>query len=273
MYICDMGVQQAYWKPGADLSMPLFIHRMDTQGRIMAPQIPAARIPMYGFMFLTTGQVLLDVGGSPVLLHGGEFLLIPEGMPFAVRYYQDSVGYTGGFRESFLKDASHPILREEGFSVHAFVHDDAIFMASVFSRMLDAFPADVNYLKSGLDFILAHLRPDEHQEGSRIAARFIDMVFDRERRIGTVASYAEEMEIGADLLNHHVRRYSNHSASEWITISRMALARNLLANTELPMSAVCDAVGLYDPSYFSRLFKKQEGVTPLEFRRKNSKKS
>lgn len=265
--------QQAYWKPGADLSMPFFLRRMDTEGRIRVPQIPETELPMYGFMFLRSGQVLLSVGGEPLLLHGGEFLLIPPGTPFAIRYYHDSVGYTGGFRENFLKDASHPVLRDGHFAVQAFTHKDMVFVDDIFRHLQEAFPRDTAYLKSGIDFLLAQLSPDEHREGSGIAARFIDMVFDRNDRVGTVAYYARRLNISADLLNHHVRRYSNHSAMEWVNISRLAHARNLLMDTDLPIQDIAEATGLDDPSYFSRFFKKQEGLTPSQFRKNNSKKS
>ncbi len=265
--------QQAYWKAGADLSMPFFLHRMNSEGRVHAPQIPAATLPMFGFLFLVSGQVLVDVQQKPVLLHSGELLLIPAHTPFAIKYYQDSRGYSGGFRELFLKDASHPILRNTKFSVHNFIYEDAQFMGQIFQRMLEQFPdGDVSYLKSSLDYILAHLKADVQEEESQVTARFIDMVFDRGRPICNVSDYARELQISADLLNHHVRRYSNHSAIEWVSISRMALARDLLINTDLSMAAISEEIGLLDPSYFSRFFRKREGMTPFEFRKRHAKK-
>lgn len=265
--------QQGYWKAGADLSMPFFLHRMSSEGRVHAPQIPATALPMYGFLFLVSGQVLVDVENKPVLLHSGELLLIPPQTPFAIKYYQDSKGYSGGFRELFLKDASHPILRAPQFTVHSFVREDALFIGQIFGHMIEHFPDEITYLKSGLDYILAHLKANIQEGESQVAVRFIDMVFDRTRPIRSVSDYARELQISADLLNHHVRRYSNHSAIEWIGISRMALARDLLINTDLSMAAVSEAVGLLDPSYFSRFFRKENGITPFEFRKKYSKKS
>lgn len=263
--------------------MPLYIRRMDTEGRVHAPLIPPVSLPMYGFMFLTGGQVFLEAGGRPVLVHSGEFLLIPPGIPFSVKYYQDSKGFTGGFREDFLKDASFPVLRETEPAVRTFVRGDALFIGEILGRILEAFDEslgeggslteNVSYLKSGLDFVIAHLRKDEHGQGSSLTERFIDMVFDRSRRLAGVSSYAADLGVGADLLNHHVRRYSNHSASEWIAISRLALSRSLLLNTEMSVSEVSDAVGLDDPSYFTRFFRSHEGLTPSAFRKKYSKKS
>ena len=266
-----MPIWQPYWKEGADLTMSVFIRKMDTQGLVRAPQIPPASLPMFGFMFLLTGQVLLELSGEPLLLHGGEFLLIPPRMPFAIRHYQNSVGFTGGFREEFLKDPTHPVLHEKQFTVQSFSREDTLFIGKIFERMHAAGPDDTRYLQSGLDFILSHLSPDVHRQGSSLTERFVNMVFDRNGRVGSVAFYAQYLGVSADLLNHHVRRYSNHSASEWIAISRTAYARLLLMDTDMSIAGIADAVGIDDPSYFSRFFRKQTGYTPLAFRKKYSK--
>ena len=43
-------------------------------------------------------------------------------------------------------------------------------------------------------------------------------------------------------------------------------ARRLLATTTLKVSQVGSRVGYADPNYFITAFKKQEGVTPTEYR-------
>lgn len=263
----------AYWRSGADLTMPFFIRRMDTVGRKDAPPIPLTALPMFGFMFLSSGQVLLDMDGVPLLLGSGQMLLIPPGKAFAVKYYQDSTGFTGGFRESFLKDPSHPILRCGTFSVNSFDGDTTLLLSGVFSRILAAYPGDTPYIVSAVDFVLSHLRLDDKALGNSVATRFIDMVFDRGRTIGDVASYAQLLGVSPDMLGKMVRRHSNHTCVEWIGLARMSLSRQLLRETDLPISEVSYAVGIEDPSYFTRFFRKMEGVTPSRFRKRESKKS
>ena len=46
----------------------------------------------------------------------------------------------------------------------------------------------------------------------------------------------------------------------------MEKAKQLLNNKELSVKEICLEVGYNDPNYFSRLFKKQEGITPTDFR-------
>jgi AraC-like DNA-binding protein len=47
---------------------------------------------------------------------------------------------------------------------------------------------------------------------------------------------------------------------------RMTQAKRLLANPTMPVADVAVAVGFNDPSYFTRVFRKQEGVSPSEYR-------
>ena len=58
--------------------------------------------------------------------------------------------------------------------------------------------------------------------------------------------------------------------TEYLTGLRMAKARELLKATQLRSSEISSAVGYSDRHYFSYLFKKNTGMTPSEFREKNS---
>ena len=53
---------------------------------------------------------------------------------------------------------------------------------------------------------------------------------------------------------------------EYLANHRMAQAKRLLANPSMPVADVAVAVGFSDPSYFTRVFKRQEGVAPSEYR-------
>ena len=58
------------------------------------------------------------------------------------------------------------------------------------------------------------------------------------------------------------------SPKEYLMQFRLAKAKELLANAELPVSNVAYAVGYSDPLAFSKSFKKREGMSPLEYREK-----
>ncbi len=54
---------------------------------------------------------------------------------------------------------------------------------------------------------------------------------------------------------------------EYLTKIRIDEAKRLLLETNMTVSEISDLVGYQDPSYFTKVFKKREGVTPTQFRR------
>ena len=53
---------------------------------------------------------------------------------------------------------------------------------------------------------------------------------------------------------------------EYLTKVRMKNAEELLKDSSYSIKEICTASGYGDPNYFSRIFKKYEGVTPSEYR-------
>ncbi|WP_205876481.1 helix-turn-helix transcriptional regulator [Mycobacterium camsae] len=63
-----------------------------------------------------------------------------------------------------------------------------------------------------------------------------------------------------------VRRRTGRTVQEWIIERRMAEARDLLAETDLPIGEVARRVGILDAGYFSRLFSRAHGGSPRQWR-------
>lgn len=67
-------------------------------------------------------------------------------------------------------------------------------------------------------------------------------------------------------LTTRVRERTGRTVLEWITERRMLEARRLLATTDEPVAAVAAAVGIGDPGYFARVFRREHGVSPAAWR-------
>lgn len=67
-------------------------------------------------------------------------------------------------------------------------------------------------------------------------------------------------------LTTRVRERTGRTVLEWITERRMMEARRLLATTDAPVAAIGAAVGVPDPGYFARLFRREHGVSPAAWR-------
>ena len=62
--------------------------------------------------------------------------------------------------------------------------------------------------------------------------------------------------------------YRHKKATKYLMQYRMKKAKELLKNSELHVSKVAYTVGYSDPLAFSKMFKKREGVSPLEYKQK-----
>ncbi len=121
---------------------------------------------------------------------------------------------------------------------------------------------------------------------------FIDMVTQACRNITTkreeqtsgliskAKAYIEEnysRDISLDDVSRHVdispyyfsklfKEESGENFIEYLTNLRIKRAKNLLRHSDMNMKNICAKIGYSDPNYFSRIFKKQVGVTPTEYR-------
>ncbi|RDH75969.1 AraC family transcriptional regulator [Mycolicibacterium moriokaense] len=77
---------------------------------------------------------------------------------------------------------------------------------------------------------------------------------------------AAEIGVTPGHLTTVVRRRTGRTVQEWICERRMAEARTMLAETDLPVGEVSRRVGIADPAYFSRMFRRAHGTSPRAWR-------
>jgi two-component system response regulator YesN len=63
-------------------------------------------------------------------------------------------------------------------------------------------------------------------------------------------------------------RYAGTGFVEYITAARIAAAKEMLARGEGPIYEIAEKLGYENAFYFSKVFKKEEGISPREFSRK-----
>lgn len=78
-------------------------------------------------------------------------------------------------------------------------------------------------------------------------------------------SCADRLKISPFILSKMFKEIVGINFIDYLTKIRMEKARELLRETDMKISEVAESVG-YQHSYFNRLFKKQEGVTPGQYR-------
>lgn len=117
--------------------------------------------------------------------------------------------------------------------------------------------------------VVAELR----RSGEPLLAEVFDVIDRRHAEPLSLRDVADELGMTPGHLTTVVRRRTGRTVGEWITERRMATARALLAETDLPVAEVARRVGLPDPGYFSRLFGRAHGASPREWRHRDSMSS
>ena len=235
--------------------------------------IPRTTIPRYTFLYIMDGEMLAAVDGQPFLCKGGQFLMLPAGMAFSVNYYKDLVGYTGSFLLSSLRDVSYSILTAGKPVLRTFWFDGAAFAAQILDRMTAAQArGDEGYIARAFDLLLYTMESPAEEKAHPLVTKFFEMLFDRKRVLDSVSGYAEQLGISPSYLNKLVRTQTRHSAMDWVEISRVNWAKCLLKDSDMSIGDISVAIGVDDPSYFTRFFRKSTGMTPSEFRRAMAKK-
>lgn len=80
------------------------------------------------------------------------------------------------------------------------------------------------------------------------------------------AELAKLVHINEQYLMRSFKRETGQSLTEYIAQRRVAVASDLLKNTEYSVNFIADCVGCENYSYFTKLFKKYTGFTPREYR-------
>lgn len=98
----------------------------------------------------------------------------------------------------------------------------------------------------------------------------INLLIEKEYRnpLLSIEMMAEEVGMSVAYICRIYKQYTGKTINETLLNKRMEQARQLLTDSSLSVNEISEKVGFTGSSYFYRVFKKVNGVTPIEFRRK-----
>ncbi|OQP63388.1 AraC family transcriptional regulator [Niastella vici] len=97
--------------------------------------------------------------------------------------------------------------------------------------------------------------------------KFSQLVELHYKKLHTVADYANMLAMSPKMLHKHITKTGQASPNDLIKERIILEAKRLLAHTPLSVKEIGYALGYEDPAYFVRLFTKQAGTSPVEFRK------
>lgn len=96
--------------------------------------------------------------------------------------------------------------------------------------------------------------------------RYIDNHFKENLSLDQLAQLAH---LNKYYLAHSFRREFGVSPINYLMSRRIEESRFLLRETDHPLSLIAQILGFSSLSYFSQCFRRMEGVSPLEYRRRH----
>ena len=97
------------------------------------------------------------------------------------------------------------------------------------------------------------------------AKKYVELHF---REVLSLDCIAKEIGVSKFHLSHEYKKYIGFPINEYIIRCRLSHAKELLRFTDKTVAEISEVCGFTNPSYFVRLFRTKEGITPRQYRTK-----
>lgn len=285
--------REEYIKPEIDLNQMLkidfgkfFIVKVEDLIRLIKLPVPPSRATTHSFIYLTEGEANMTIGSQSYKIFKDECLIVPAGQVYSFAKHDINKGFLCNFHNDFIigKFGKNELLKEFEFlnvwgnPMIKLDEQTSGFVLMLFKRIF------VDYSQNGLNnieiiqsYFIALLcevnrvyrqLSDSHQTSAiTLINKFKELLFIHIKTKHLVSDYANLLNVSPNHLNKIAKAITGKSPTKWIDEAIVLEAKVLLYQTTLSISEVAAEIGIFDQSYFSRLFKKYEGITPLAFRK------
>lgn len=160
---------------------------------------------------------------------------------------------------------------------------DVLFLETLFKKGIAEISKGEHYsidlLRSVLDLILTSCailyNTDENQltkgRGHILVKKYFQLVEENYLQNWSVAEYADRMAITPNHLTQTVNQLTGKTSSQIIKSKQILEIKRLLVHTNLSVTEIANRLNFPDQSYFTKFFKRETEVSPLQYRVKSMK--
>ena len=231
----------------------------------------------YQILYVANGKTHFWFDGKEEIVSAGHMVLYkPEEIQKYVYYLEDNpevfwIHFTGRDVKNIL--AYHGIsLDEHVFYCGVLPDYKALFRKIIQELQLCRYGYE-DYIASLFNDILLLVDRQQHeqkkatgdvQEQIERAAAYFNENYNTKISID---DYAESLHISTNWFIHNFKQYAGMSPAQYILSLRMVNAQSLLERTTYNIKEISEIVGYENPLYFSRVFKKEIGKSPAQYRK------
>lgn len=169
-------------------------------------------------------------------------------------------------------------IRQDNPPLNLVEESDVAFLESLFKKGISEIAKgeshSVELLRSVLDLILTSCsvlyKTDEKLvskgKGHLMVKRFFQLIEENYSQNLSVAEYADRMAITPNHLTQTVNQLTGKTSSQIIKSKQILEIKRLLVHTNLSVSEIALQLNFHDQSYFTKFFKREAGISPLQYR-------
>lgn len=266
-----------------DSSTPLVVGSCGTYRLKTRPKLPTywqKGRRDYQILYVANGKTHFWFDGREEIVSTGHMVLYkPEEIQKYVYYLEDNpevfwIHFTGRDVKNIL--AYHGIsLDEHVFYCGVLPDYKALFRKIIQELQLCRYGYE-DYIASLFNDILLLVDRQQHeqkkttgnvQEQIERAAAYFNENYNTKISID---DYAESLHISTNWFIHNFKQYAGMSPAQYILSLRMVNAQSLLERTTYNIKEISEIVGYENPLYFSRVFKKEIGKSPAQYRKERT---
>ena len=220
-------------------------------------------IDYYDLTFVLKGELEYNVNGRKVIIRENDALLLSPGTERQRTAGEAEVHYV-----SFNFLAYDGILLPQEFFYQNVITNQIRSLVSVFSEQhISAFYHShekiANILNCVLFEIIDALSLGSSDKNVVEVLKYIDQNLAQRM---TISDISKAVHLSCDYISHCFKRELGRSVMDYVNERRMLLARNMIKGGEGTLADIADSLGYESYSYFSRVFKRYFGVSPIRYR-------
>lgn len=238
---------------------------------------PKGRID-FQLLYIAAGKAHFHFGDKETIVPAGHMVLYRPKEPQRYEYYAEDqtevywVHFTGGNVTNLLR--SYGLTDDKKvFYCGCGLEYQNLFRAMIdeLQMCLDSYPEMIEMYLREIFIRLQRcfktsIKTDNSHAAEEIdkAASYFNEHYSEQINID---AYAEEHHFSTSWFIRNFKLYTGFTPMQYILSKRIYNAEALLQNTQYTVTEIAQIVGYDNPLYFSRVFKKQKGLSPTDYRK------
>jgi AraC-like DNA-binding protein len=230
-------------------------------------------------IYCTNGKGWIKMNNKRFPLQAGDFTIISSGVPHSYGSDKETPWTIHWFhlQEKTPGSLQNSLPGHDTKLVHNIDYDEeriSIF-DKIYATFTGGYSSDLLLFANLLFgyFFASLIQPQAFKNnnlmcsGTTISEKAIQFMKANIKSVLTVHEIATQCDLSVSFFSRKFKHETGYTPVEYLNYLKIQKACQLLHLSKLRVNALITEIGITDPFYFSRLFKKQMGVSPLQYRK------